>query len=98
MQAAYAAEHLVKAQAVAFSGRLEPREWTDLEGNQRVALEVLCEAAHATMRSPDPLRAFGQRIRARRGSRIATVAVARKLAFLTWQLLATQQDCLYERL
>ena len=43
------------------------------------ARHVLCEAAHATMRSPGPLRAFGQRVRARRGSNIATVAVARKL-------------------
>jgi transposase len=48
------------------------------------------------MRSPGPLRAFGQRIRARRGSKIATVAVARKLACLAWQLLTKQQD-LYER-
>lgn len=60
------------------------------------ARHVLCEAAHATMRSPGPLRAFGQRIRARRGSKIATVAVARKLACLTWQLLTTQQDYIYE--
>ncbi|MEA2184068.1 MAG: transposase, partial [Solirubrobacteraceae bacterium] len=33
----------------------------------------------------------------RRGSNIATVAVARKLACLTWQLLTTQQDYHYER-
>jgi len=61
------------------------------------ARHVLCEAAHATMRAPGPLRAFGQRVRARRGSRIATVAVARKLACLTWQLLTKQQDYHYER-
>ena len=61
------------------------------------ARHVLCEAAHSTMRAPGPLRAFGQRVRARRGSKIATVAVARKLACLTWQLLTTQQDYLYER-
>ena len=61
------------------------------------ARHVLCEAAHATMRSPGPLRAFGQRVRARRGSNIATVAVARKLTCLTWQLLTKQQDYLYER-
>jgi len=61
------------------------------------ARHVLCEAAHATMRSPGPLRAFGQRVRARRNNKIATVAVARKLACLTWQLLTTEQDYIYER-
>jgi transposase len=61
------------------------------------ARHVLCEAAHATMRAPGPLRAFGQRVRSRRGSKIATVAVARKLACLTWQLLTKQQDYIYER-
>lgn len=39
-QAAFAAEHLVKGQAVAFGGRMEPRQWTDREGNARVAIEV----------------------------------------------------------
>ena len=39
-QAAFAAEHLIKGQAVTFAGRLEPRQWTDREGNQRVVLEV----------------------------------------------------------
>jgi hypothetical protein len=61
------------------------------------ARHLLCEAAHATMRSPGPLRAFGQRIRARRNNKIATVAVARKLACLTWQLLTHDQDYIYER-
>jgi len=61
------------------------------------ARHVLCEAAQATMRSPGPLRAFGQRVRKRRNNKIATVAVARKLACLTWQLLSTQQDYIYER-
>jgi transposase len=49
------------------------------------------------MRAPGPLRAFGARVRARRGSKIATVAVARKLVCLTWQLLSTGQDYHYER-
>jgi transposase len=61
------------------------------------ARHVLCEAAHATMRSPGPLRAFGQRVRKRRNNKIATVAVARKLACLTWQLLTHEQDYIYER-
>ncbi|MCA1698566.1 MAG: single-stranded DNA-binding protein, partial [Actinobacteria bacterium] len=39
-QAAFAAEHLVRGQAVAFAGRVEPRAWTDRDGNARVAIEV----------------------------------------------------------
>jgi transposase len=49
------------------------------------------------MRAPGPLRAFDQRVRARCASKIATVAVARKLACLTWQLQTKQQDYIYER-
>jgi single-strand DNA-binding protein len=40
VQAAFAAKHLIKGQAVAFFGRLEPRTWEGREGEQRVALEV----------------------------------------------------------
>ena len=39
-QAAFAAEHLIKGQAVTFSGRLEPRQWTDRDGNTRTSIEV----------------------------------------------------------
>ena len=38
------------------------------------------------------MRAFYERIRARRGSKIAIVAVARKLAALFWRLLTRGQD------
>jgi hypothetical protein len=47
-------------------------------------VNVLCEAAHAAMRPPAPLRGFGQRVRARRRSNIATVVLARKSACLAW--------------
>ena len=40
VQAAFAAKHLVKGQAVAFAGRLEPRTWETRAGEQRVALEI----------------------------------------------------------
>ncbi|MEA2233244.1 MAG: hypothetical protein QOD83_3060 [Solirubrobacteraceae bacterium] len=43
------------------------------------------------MRAPGPLRAFGALVRGRRGSKIATVAVARKLACLAWQLLTSSR-------
>ncbi len=39
-QAEAAAEHLVKGQAVSFSGRFEPREYTTSSGKKRLALEV----------------------------------------------------------
>ena len=39
-QAEAAAEHLVKGQAVSFSGRFEPREYTNSGGEKRLALEV----------------------------------------------------------
>ena len=35
-----AAEHLVKGQAVTFSGRLEPRAYAATSGDQRLALEL----------------------------------------------------------
>jgi len=39
-QARAAATHLSKGQAVSFTGRLEPREFTTNAGEQRTALEV----------------------------------------------------------
>ena len=39
-QATAAAEHLVKGQAISFSGRFEPRGYTTSAGENRVALEL----------------------------------------------------------
>jgi len=39
-QATAAAEHLVKGQAVSFSGRFEPRDYVTRDGDNRVALEL----------------------------------------------------------
>ena len=39
-QATAAAEHLVTGQAVSFSGRFEPRQYTTNAGESRVALEL----------------------------------------------------------
>jgi single-strand DNA-binding protein len=39
-QAEAAAEHLVKGQAVSFSGRFEPREYSTSSGEKRLALEI----------------------------------------------------------
>jgi transposase len=53
---------------------------------------VLVEAAWVTVRAPGPLRAFYERVRARRGAQVAAVATARKLASLCWCLLTREQD------
>jgi transposase len=58
---------------------------------------VLVEAAWVAARSTGPLRAFWERTAAKRGSKIATVALARKFAVLTWQLLTKQQDYAFKR-
>jgi transposase len=58
---------------------------------------VLVEAAWVASRSAGPLRAFWQRIAARRGANIATIAVARKLVVLAWQLLTKREDYAFKR-
>ena len=47
------------------------------------------------MRTPGPLRTFGQRVGGRRGRQVAVVAVARKLASLAWRLLSSGEDYAY---
>jgi transposase len=58
---------------------------------------VLVEAAWHASRAPGPLRAFHQRIAARRGGNIATVAVARKLAVIAWHMLSRGEDYAFAR-
>ena len=58
---------------------------------------VLVEAAWSRRAPAGPLRAFYERIRARRGHQVATVAVARKLACLFWCLLSRGEDYAYGR-
>jgi transposase len=53
---------------------------------------ALVEAAWSVVHQPGPLHAFYARIRARRGNKIAVVAVARKLAVLFWCLLSRSED------
>ena len=58
---------------------------------------MLCEAAWVVVRTPGPLRAFYERVRARRGGQIALVATARKLCVLFWHLLTREQNYAFER-
>lgn len=59
---------------------------------QSHARAMLVEAALGAVRWPGPLRAFYERVRARRRGPVAIVAVARKLAVLAWHLLSHNTD------
>ena len=58
---------------------------------------VLVEAAWSACRTPGPLRAFYQRIYARRGYHTAVVATARKLTVLAWHLATRDEDYAFTR-
>jgi transposase len=61
------------------------------------ARALLVEAAWSIARQPGPLRAFFQRVRAKRGQQIAVVATARKLAVLIWHMLTKEEDYAWTR-
>jgi len=61
------------------------------------ARHMLCEAAWIVVRTPGPLRAFYERVRARRGAQSALVATARKLCVLLWHLLTDERDYAFGR-
>ena len=61
------------------------------------ARHMLCEAAWVLIRTPGPLRAFYERVRARRGAQVALVATARKLSVLFWHLLTREEDYAFQR-
>ncbi len=58
---------------------------------------MLGEAAWSVAQTPGPLRAFFERIHARKGPQVAATATARKLAALFWCLLTREQDYAFER-
>jgi transposase len=74
------------------SGEQRPRMGHISRQGQAHARGLLVEAAHIAVRSPGPLRAFYLRVRTRRGTQVAIVATARKLAVLCWQLLRNGED------
>lgn len=61
------------------------------------ARHVLVEAAWHLGRTIGPLRAFHERVRARRGANVATVAVARKLTVICWHMLTKDEDYAFAR-
>jgi transposase len=58
---------------------------------------MLSEVAWKVMQTPGPLRAFFERVRARRGPQIAATATARKVAVLFWHLLSRDEDYAFAR-
>jgi transposase len=58
---------------------------------------ALVEAAWSVVQQPGPLRAFYERIKARRGHGKAIVATARKLATLSWCLLSRGEDYAHQQ-
>jgi hypothetical protein len=66
------------------SGTTPARHGSISKQGSSEARHVLVEAAWTATRTPGPLQAFGERIRARRGPNVAAVAIARKLAALCW--------------
>lgn len=93
-------------QLVAYLG-LDPRVEQSGEGPARHgriskqgpgrARHVLVEAAWLLARTPGPLRAFHERVAARRGANVATVAVARKLVVICWHMLSKEEDYAFAR-
>ena len=79
------------------SGEAPARHGRISKQGSPAARHVLCEAAWIVVRTPGPLRAFYERLRARRGAQIALVATARKLCVLFWHLLAKEEDYAFGR-
>lgn len=74
------------------SGEGRPQHGRITKQGRTHARTMLVEAAWQAVRGPGPLRAFYQRISARRGNHIAAVAVARKLAVIAWHMLTKGED------
>jgi transposase len=70
------------------SGEGRPQHGRVAKQGRSHARNMLVEAAWQAVRGPGPLRAFYQRVAARRGSHIAAVAVARKPAVIVWHMHA----------
>jgi transposase len=79
------------------SGQAPARHGRISKQGSCAARHMLCEAAWIAVRTPGPLRAFYERLRARRGAQIALVATGRKLCVLFWHLLTREQDYAFGR-
>jgi transposase len=74
------------------SGGQPPKHGHITKAGAAHARGMLVEAAWSASKAAGPLRAFYQRVQARRGMQIAAVATARKLAVLCWHLIIKGED------
>jgi transposase len=79
------------------SGNADARHGRISKTGSSLARGMLGEAAWSVAQTPGPLRAFFERVRARKGPQVAATATARKLACLFWCLLAREEDYAFAR-
>jgi transposase len=79
------------------SGREPARHGRISKQGDAQTRQMLTEAACVAVSTAGPMRAFYERVRARRGGQIAIVAVARKLTVLFWHMLTRQEDYAFAR-
>ncbi len=77
------------------SGERDARMGRISQEGSGLVRHVMVEAATAAIRTPGPLRAFYQRLRAKKGHQIAIVATARKIVTIFWHLLSRGEDYLH---
>lgn len=79
------------------SGESPARHGRISKAGNSEARHMLGEAAWSVAMTPGPMKAFFERIRARRGVQVAATATARKLASLFWHLLTREEDYAFAR-
>ena len=79
------------------SGNAEARHGRISKAGSSLARHMLGEAAWSVAQTPGPLRAFFERVRARKGPQIAATATARKLVVLFWHLLTRGENYAFGR-
>jgi transposase len=79
------------------SGEAPARSGRISERGSASARWALVESAWSVVKQPGPLRAFYERLRARRGHGKAIVATARKLTVLFWCMLTRGEDYAHQR-
>ena len=74
------------------SGDGPPQHGRITKQGRNHARSMLVEAAWQAVRGPGPLRGFYERVARRRGTHVAAVAVARKMAVIVWHMLTKAED------
>lgn len=74
------------------SGDGPPQHGRITKQGRNHARSMLVEAAWQAVRGPGPPRGFYERVARRRGTHVAAVAVARKIAVIVWHMLTKTQD------